>query len=422
MDKIQVNVHAVVNSRSIRREVYNGAEHIVIPSFTLPANVVMNNILYPSAEIDAHYKGLEGTFAPIGHPTSNGKFISASSPEALTNPHGNAGVWNRNVKKDGNRIYSEKWVNTEFAASTPAGKRLLERVAQFENGDNSQPIHTSVALYIEKEAADGTDGYDWIARIKAIDHDAILLDEPGAAQPSDGVGLMVNSANAVPLKVNSGVLAGESFRDKERKLEAAAKSRFVLNDYDYAYIADFTDSQAVIIRTNGVYEVFGYKIESGKIIFDDQGEPVERRESWVMKINQRLRSFFANNSPVVPAATKEVTEMPMTPEEKTELQALIANSVATANKGIVDAITAQGAQIAGITASLEANAKAADVAKRADVAKVYGEVVANALSGEALAVMHASLAPADTNTAAALAANSGAAAKPAAPKFDGLPD
>lgn len=77
----QVNVTVQVNSASIRREKYNGREHIVIPSYTLPANVIMNKEFYPESEISAHYQGLEGTLAPLGHPTVNGQHVSAFSPE-----------------------------------------------------------------------------------------------------------------------------------------------------------------------------------------------------------------------------------------------------------------------------------------------------------------------------------------------------
>ena len=121
---MQVNVTTKVNSQSIRRETYNGREHLVLPSYTLPANVVMNGGLYPASEIDAHYQGLEGTLAPLGHPTVNGQFVSAFSPEGINVGH--IGAWNRNVKKSGNRIYAEKWVDVQVANQSEGGRELLE--------------------------------------------------------------------------------------------------------------------------------------------------------------------------------------------------------------------------------------------------------------------------------------------------------
>ncbi len=64
---------------------------------TLPANVVMNDGLYTAEQIDRHYEGIEGTLAPLGHPTVNGEFVSAFSPEGINQGH--IGAWNRNVKK-----------------------------------------------------------------------------------------------------------------------------------------------------------------------------------------------------------------------------------------------------------------------------------------------------------------------------------
>ncbi|NPW87779.1 hypothetical protein HPR88_33115, partial [Pseudomonas aeruginosa] len=107
------------NSASIRRETHNGREHLVLPSYTLPAGVVMNGGLYTAEQIDKHYPGLEGTLAPLGHPMVDGKFVSAFSPEGINVGH--IGAWNRNVKKSGNRVYMEKWVDVEFAKSTEGG-------------------------------------------------------------------------------------------------------------------------------------------------------------------------------------------------------------------------------------------------------------------------------------------------------------
>lgn len=64
----QINVNSKVNSQSIRRETYNGREHVVIPSYTLPANVIMNREFYPEAEIAANYQSMEGTIAPLVTP------------------------------------------------------------------------------------------------------------------------------------------------------------------------------------------------------------------------------------------------------------------------------------------------------------------------------------------------------------------
>lgn len=399
---MQVNVTTQVNSKQIRKIEHNGREHWVLPSYTLPANVIMNNGLYPASEIDAHYQGLEGTLAPLGHPQVNGQFVSAFSPEGINVGH--VGAFNRNVKKSGNRVYLEKWIDVEVAQRTEEGRALLERVEALERGDDVPPIHTSVAVFLERLQANEEQqaaGAQWVAKITGMDHDAILMDEVGAATPEQGVGLMVNADQATPLQANSGALVGESFREKEQRLDRAAKERFAQGTDEYAWVADFTDSQAVIVRNGGQAEVYGYKTEAGKVIFDDTGAAVVRQESWVaMVANSFKKAKDKIFSPQArPAVNTQEGEMPLTPEEKAELtndisKAVTANigqAVADAIKPVSDAVTALQANHDALAQQLTANAKAEEAEKRKAVAAVHGDIVANALSGEALDAMHKSL-------------------------------
>lgn len=402
---MQVNICAQVNSKAIRRETHNGREHIVIPSYTMPFDVVMNGGLYPKDEIVANYQKLDGTLAPLGHPTVDGKFVSAFSPEGINQGH--IGAWNRNTKLVGNRVYTEKWVDVEFAKNTDGGRRVLERVEQIEKGEGS-PVHTSVAVFLEREPAVNASGYDWVAKIRSIDHDAILLDEPGAATPDQGVGLMVNADQAQPLEVNSGALVGESYRERESRLDRAAKERFAQDADAYVWVADFTDSQAVLVRNGGAAELYGYTDEGGKITFADTGSPVVRQESWMTAVVNSVKRIF--NQQARPATTKE-GDMPLTAEEKAELVTEIG---ANTNKSIdalaekiikplsdkVDTLAANHKTLAD---QLTANQRAEEADKRKAVAAKHGEVVANALSGDALDAMYKSL-----GDAATLAGNSGA--------------
>ncbi|HFZ1094918.1 hypothetical protein F1521_03925 [Klebsiella oxytoca] len=403
---MQVNITTKVNSQSIRRETYNGREHLVLPSYTLPANVVMNGGLYTQEEIDAHYQGLEGTLAPLGHPQVNGQFVSAFSPEGINAGH--IGAWNRNVKKSGNRIYLEKWVDVSRASESEGGRELLERVAAIERGEDVPPIHTSVAAFLdqlEPNEQQRATGADWVAKIYSMDHDAILLHEVGAATPEQGVGLMVNADLAQPLKANSGALVGESYREREQRLDRAAKAKFAAGADEYAWIADFTDSQAVIIRNGGTAEVFGYKSEGGVISFDDTGTAVARQESWVAVVANKFKALFTPQEQPAPNHKTE-GDMPLTTEEKQELISEIGKGLAAnfaeALNPIKDAITGLQANQDKLTETLTANSRAEEKIKREAVAKVHGEIVANALSGEALDAMFKTIgesAPLGTNSA-----------------------
>lgn len=403
---MQVNITTKVNSQSIRRETYNGREHLVLPSYTLPANVVMNGGLYTQEQIDAHYKGLEGTLAPLGHPQVNGQFVSAFSPEGLCT--GFVGAWNRNVKKSGNRIYLEKWVDVARASESEGGRELLERVAAIERGEDVPPIHTSVAAFLdqlEPNEQQRATGAEWVADIHGMDHDAILLHEVGAATPEQGVGLMVNADLAQPLKANSGALVGESYREREQRLDRAAKAKFAPGTDEYAWVADFTDSQVVIVRNGGDAQVYGYSADGGKITIDDNGTVVARQESWVAVVANKFKALFTPQEQPAPNHKTE-GDMPLTKEELEQIGSMIGQAVATnteaAIKPLAEKVDALQANQKQLAETLTANSRAEEKAKREAVAKVHGDIVANALSGEALDAMFKSLgeaAPLGTNNA-----------------------
>src|SRR5690606_11114565 len=149
-----------------------------------PSKVVMNGIRYTQEEIDKHYKVLKCTLAPLGHPQVNGQFISVFEAEAIDVNH--VVAWNRNVKKAGNRIYLEKWIDIEIAKKHERGPELLERIEAIVNGDDVPPIHTSVAAFLDRMEANEEQkkrAIDHVAKIETMDHDAILLAEVGAATP-----------------------------------------------------------------------------------------------------------------------------------------------------------------------------------------------------------------------------------------------
>ncbi len=390
----QVNITTQVNRAKIRREKYNDREHIVLPSYTLPANVIMNGGLYPAEEIDKHYQTLEGTLAPLGHPTLDGEWISAFSPEGINSCH--IGAWNRNVKKAGSRIYIEKWVDVEVAQRTERGREFLERVDALEKGEDVPPIHTSVTAMVEMLAPNEfqkKQGAEWVAKIHGFDHDAILLDEVGAATPEQGVGLMVNADQAKPLVENAGVLVSESYRQREQRLQRAAQKRLSTNVDSYVWIADFTDDQ-VIISVDDVAYVYGYTDDGGEIVLSDSGDLVERESSWVRAAANRIKQFFkpqarpANND-------REDAEMALTAEEKAELVAEIGKAI-TSNlaeqfKPINESIETLKANQEAISSRLNETAAADEKAKQEAVAAKLGETVANALTGEALNEAYAKL-------------------------------
>lgn len=183
MTQVRVNVRSIANAAAVKEVVRNGRTLKIVPSATLPDDVVMNGILYPGVEIEASFAGLERTPAPLGHPTVNGKFVSALDPEGIN--IGYIGAWNENVRRDGGRVLLDKVIDVEVANRSEGGRAVLKAI------EDGGPIHTSTGLLANIENTKG-EGYERVARGIVFDHDAILLNEDGAATPEQGVGMLVN--------------------------------------------------------------------------------------------------------------------------------------------------------------------------------------------------------------------------------------
>lgn len=205
MNKVRVNVRSVANMAKVRKEKRNGRDVIIVPSATLPDNVVMNGIRYGADEIAKSFESLNKTPAPYGHPTVNGQFVSARDPEGIN--IGWIGAHNENARQEGGRVLLDKVIDVEVANRTEGGKAVL---AAIEAGG---PVHTSTGLLCELDPVKGEDGIRANARNIYFDHDAILLNEEGAATPDQGVGMLVNGEQ---IEVINSVI-----EDAERELDWA---------------------------------------------------------------------------------------------------------------------------------------------------------------------------------------------------------
>lgn len=216
-NQVRVNVRTLANIKAVRKEKRNGRDVVIVPSATLPDNVVMNDIMYPADEIENGYATLNRTPAPLGHPMVNSKFVSASDPEGIN--IGWIGAWNENVRRENGRVLLDKVIDVERANQSEGGKAVL---AAIEKGG---PVHTSTGLLCNLEAANGDVPYRNIARNIQFDHDAILLDQEGAATPDQGVGMLVNAKGETEeIDVINCTLADEAERDINWALESLARA------------------------------------------------------------------------------------------------------------------------------------------------------------------------------------------------------
>lgn len=228
MKRNRVNVLTVVNSASnITTETIDGKPHIVVRGITpVVDDIVMNRKLYPAAEIGKAYNTLERNPMPLGHPKVDGKHVSARDVRAVNNYH--VGAWLQNVSHTDGRVTGDMYVDRRYAESSEKGKRLINRLDEMAAGTNSEPIHISTGLLYSGIAANGESKgkkYNEIATNMIFDHVAVLLDEPGAGTPDEGVGIFVN-AEGEEQELEIVNLADGTTPDDESPQDPALKSFF----------------------------------------------------------------------------------------------------------------------------------------------------------------------------------------------------
>lgn len=184
-----------INASNISTTTINGQEHYVIRGVVpIVDDIVMNGGLYPAEEINKSFKTMERKLMPIGHPMVNGKYVPSTDPEALNTYY--AGAWAQNVSKANDKVVMDVYVNKAVADTKPDGKRLIQRLDDMMSGENIDPIHVSTGLLLNKEQRAGESKgkkHSWVAHNLDFEHTAILLDEPGAGTPEEGVGMFVNA-------------------------------------------------------------------------------------------------------------------------------------------------------------------------------------------------------------------------------------
>jgi hypothetical protein len=372
---VRVNIKTAVNSKLIRREKRNGKDYIIVPSATLPDDVVMNGIKYPADEIAKGYHTLDRTFAPLGHPMIGNNFVSALEPEAINDYY--VGAHNENVRREGGRVFMDKAIDVEVANRTERGRALLDAI------NKGEPIHTSTGVFLETEDSDDP-GYSKIARNLMFDHDAFLIGEEGAATPSQGVGVFVNSegtqalarGNKTPMLVVNSCCASPYDNDVEwsalnfiESVERAEKAK----------------------KTAGMLEKFVAMVQT---LLSTGGE--QPNASGVDKLNGN-----------------EGKTMPITEDDFNALKTKVDTLAANAEKipqSVADAVTAAVAPLVDKVTQLETNNKAKEDADRADL---VAKVVATGAFEEA------DLKELSTNALRNLAAKTTAANASATPLFAG---
>lgn len=367
-----VNIASLVVNSDIRTETIEGVEFMVIPSKTMPPGVVMNQILYDADEVEATIHTLDGSPVTLGHPVVNGRFAAASAPLAQAK-YGLLGAHNRvKGKTDDGRWVVEKLIPTEQLQNTERGKKLAEAIK------HKRPIHTSTGVYLTKEPEIGVNAmgqeYTSRAKIDRFDHDAILLNEVGAATPEQGVGLFVNEAGekeeteVMYVNLSSGDDFSMSSNGMRMKLQDAARKQFNPEDDDdmWIYVEDFNETKAIVCQKNKQFAV-EYKMVGDEIEFVGELKKVESAGFKFTEVIGRIVDKVISVVKSEPSDESQTVNKNREGNEvdETKVNEMIANALAAKEAEKAQAI--KDAVEQGIAAALAANAQTQAEAEKAQL-------------------------------------------------------
>ncbi|MFP1879783.1 DUF2213 domain-containing protein [Lonsdalea quercina] len=429
-----------INSANISTETIDGDEHIVIRGVVpVVDDVVMNGGLYPAEEINKSYQSIEGNPMPLAHPKIGNDYVSANNPRAVNQFH--VGAWAENVRKDGDRVVMDMKVNKRFASALDNGQRLLSRLEDLQNNADAEPIHVSTGLLLSREQNKGKSkgkSYSWVARNMQFDHVAILLDEPGAATPQEGVGIFVNADNSTQeVDVENADLVSAANCTKEGPLNKARffftnASRFSFDDIQRALSDKLREGRTddrwlwpesvwpdtFIYRDEANYFKQKYLIDDdGKAVFVGEPQEVVRKPTeYEIKTNGEtdpMKDLIVNALKAAGKPTEGKTDAELmdaynqlaaekaagkdeTPEQKAAREKKEADEKAAKEKAAKEtAANSEQApawfkpfadELAAVKSGLTANADKEKGEKRAAVKAKFGldDVAVNALDGAAL--------------------------------------
>ena len=393
-----VNIASLVVNSDIRTEVIEGVSFTVIPSKTLPKDVVMNSIMYPSEEVEAAISTLDMSPVTIGHPVVNGKAAPASDPISQA-AYGILGAHNRvKGKTDDGRWVVEKLIPTEQLQNTERGKKLAEAIK------HKRPIHTSTGVYLTKEPEIGVNAmgqeYTSRAKIDRFDHDAILLNKVGAATPEQGVGLFVNEAGekeeteVMYVNLSSGDDFSMSSNGMRMKLQDAARKQFNPEDDDdmWIYVEDFNETKAIVCQKNKQF-VVEYKMVGDEIEFVGELKKVESAGFRFTEVIGRIVDKVISVVKSEPSDESQTVNKNREGNEvdETKVNEMIANALAAQEAKSAEAIgkviTDSVAAALAANAQTQAEAEKAQLVEQVVNAKLLPEDAAKECGIAALKVM-----------------------------------
>ena len=314
----------LINSQSsgeFKIEKRGGRDFIVTQMLPIQSESVMNGLLYPATSVLESYNQLDKLPAPAGHPSFDGKSVSASDPEGGSSF--NVGAFVRNPVMNGHNVLADLVVDVEVANRTNQGKDIIDRIMNGKRMGVSTGLNAKVT---ESQGKSGDKEYQGIVNGIKFDHVAILLSEA----PAGDYTYTLNS--------------GEYF--KNHKKEDTVMRQVVINTEDLSLeqhkLLDSASSnpQAVIDALNHkvtAVEAESIVTNSGKLVFDGTKRQLDEFlqnkdafESFKVKLGEDRKEkveFVLANSKM---KAEQLTNM------ATDALDSLVDSIVPANKHIVN--------------------------------------------------------------------------------------
>jgi len=192
----------------IRRETFNGTEHLVVPTVMLVEGVHhASNAAAPELALAEEFgrfpDSWNGRPVMMSHPQIEGEPVSASHPSILESD--SFGIL-FNTSLDEGKLKSEAWINLSKVEAAPDDNQIHEVVTALEAGETLVEVSTGLFSLVEQSSGKfGNEAFSGVWRDIVPDHLALLpLNAQGACSVADGCGApRINQVGDEPVGATS---------------------------------------------------------------------------------------------------------------------------------------------------------------------------------------------------------------------------
>lgn len=319
-----------------RTEEWDGEEYIVVPVTMMVEGVHSGShgpILHTAEELGHMPESWDGIPVTIGHPKVDGVYVSANSPEVLTD-WAVGQIFNTNM--DGDALKAEAWLKLSVMQESHAD--LLEKI------EEGEIVEVSVGVFSDEEMTPGVyeeENYSAIARNHRPNHLALLPDEIGACSIADGCGIRVNTKGGTKVTKQKLIVNAEN---QSQVLKELNQKGFSVNEVGMRESLDKV-RDAVYALDGNSHSNYVEEVYDGYVVFQQYNYRTEPTARKLFK--QSYEVDAANNVTLTGEAVQVTREVSYTTVPQTNMKRVKTKRKLKVNtmckEGKVDALIANKA-------------------------------------------------------------------------------